>query len=73
MNDELERTWKETVMAYSRYCPGISVEGLMKTTELLSLDTRCAGWGRYRCAGLLGSFTELCLCFFINSSENTAE
>jgi hypothetical protein len=32
MNDELERIWKEAVMPISRYCAGIRLEGLRKTT-----------------------------------------
>jgi hypothetical protein len=33
MNDELERIWKEAVMALSRHSPGIWLEGLMKATR----------------------------------------
>jgi hypothetical protein len=29
----LERIWKEAVVAYSTYCPGIVLEGLRKTTS----------------------------------------
>jgi hypothetical protein len=27
MNDELERIWKEAMVAYSRYYPGVYLEG----------------------------------------------
>jgi hypothetical protein len=40
MIDELERIWKKAVMAYSRYYPGILLEGLRNTAENLSPD----GW-----------------------------
>jgi hypothetical protein len=33
VNNELERTWEETVVAYLRYYPGICLEGLRKTTK----------------------------------------
>jgi hypothetical protein len=32
----LERIWKEAVMAYSEYYPGICLEGLRKTIEILN-------------------------------------
>jgi hypothetical protein len=35
MNDALERIWKEVVLIYSRYYPGISLERLKKTAEKL--------------------------------------
>jgi hypothetical protein len=35
MIDELERTWKEAVVAYSRYCSGIFLEGLRNCTQNL--------------------------------------
>jgi hypothetical protein len=35
--DELERNWKETVVAQSRYCPDICVEGLRKITSDLRI------------------------------------
>jgi hypothetical protein len=42
MVDELERIWKEAVLAKSRYCPGIIyIEGLKKTTENVSQCSRC--------------------------------
>jgi hypothetical protein len=40
MNDDWGRIWKETVVASPRYCPGIRVEGLRKTTKDLFQDTR---------------------------------
>jgi hypothetical protein len=33
MNDELKRIWKEAVVAYLRYYPGICPEGLKKTRK----------------------------------------
>jgi hypothetical protein len=33
MIDELERVWKEAVLAQLRYCPGICLERLRKTTK----------------------------------------
>jgi hypothetical protein len=33
MNNELERIWKEVVMAYSGYYPSIYLQGLGKTTK----------------------------------------
>jgi hypothetical protein len=33
MPDELKRIWKEVIMDYSRYYPGICLEGLRKTTK----------------------------------------
>jgi hypothetical protein len=33
--DELERTWKETVAAKSKYYPEISLENQRKTTKTL--------------------------------------
>jgi hypothetical protein len=33
MTDELERIWREAVMAYSRYYPSICLEGLRETTK----------------------------------------
>jgi hypothetical protein len=37
MINELERTWKEAVRAYFRYCPGICLHGLKKTMEISGL------------------------------------
>jgi hypothetical protein len=36
LSDELERIWKEAVVAQSRYCPGIYL-GLRKNMENLSI------------------------------------
>lgn len=33
MNDKLKRIWKEPVMAYLRYYPDISVDGLKEATK----------------------------------------
>jgi hypothetical protein len=33
--DKLERIWKEVVIAYLRYYPGIFLEGLRKTMKTL--------------------------------------
>jgi hypothetical protein len=40
MVDELESIWKQVVVAYSGYCPGICLEGLRKITENLSQFTQ---------------------------------
>jgi hypothetical protein len=40
-DDELERIWKEAVVAYSKYYPGICLQGLGKTTRNLGLDSTC--------------------------------
>jgi hypothetical protein len=37
MNDEFERIWKEAVVAYSMYYPGICLEVLCETAENLSV------------------------------------
>jgi hypothetical protein len=34
MIDELEITWEEEIMAYSRYFPGIGLEELRKITKI---------------------------------------
>jgi hypothetical protein len=36
MNDELERTWKEAIIAWLRYFPIMCLDGLRKSTEDLS-------------------------------------
>jgi hypothetical protein len=36
MTDELERSWKEIVVAYSKYYPDIFLVGLRKTTNNLT-------------------------------------
>jgi hypothetical protein len=41
MNEELETMWKEAVVAYLKYYPGISLEGQRKTTKNLSQDNWC--------------------------------
>jgi hypothetical protein len=41
MNDELERMWKEAVVAYLKYYPGIRLEGPRKTTKNFSQDNWC--------------------------------
>jgi hypothetical protein len=33
MNDEMERIWKEAIVAQSKYYPRIFLEGLKKTTK----------------------------------------
>jgi hypothetical protein len=38
MSNKLERIWKEPVMASSRHCPDIYLEGLRKSTKNLSED-----------------------------------
>jgi hypothetical protein len=44
MKDELERIWKEKVVAeFLRYYPGIRLEGLRNATENLSQDSRFPG------------------------------
>jgi hypothetical protein len=39
MNDELEGIWKEAVGASSRFCPGICLKELRKTTKYLRHDS----------------------------------
>jgi hypothetical protein len=41
MTAEIERIWKEAVVAWSRYYPGICLERLKETTKTLSQDSRC--------------------------------
>jgi hypothetical protein len=43
MCGELERMWKEAVVAQLRYYPGNCLEGLRKTTNDLSQDSRRPG------------------------------
>jgi hypothetical protein len=43
MCDEFERIWKETVVACSSLYPGICLEGLKKTTKILSHYSRRPG------------------------------
>jgi hypothetical protein len=43
MNDELERIWKEAVVAHLRYYPGICLMGLRKTMKTLSYDSLSSG------------------------------
>jgi hypothetical protein len=43
MIDEVERITREAVVAYSRYYPRICLDGLRKTTENLSQNSRCPG------------------------------
>jgi hypothetical protein len=33
VNDSLKRTWKEAVVAFSKYCRGICAEGLTRATR----------------------------------------
>jgi hypothetical protein len=47
MNDEWEETWKETLVAYSRYYPGIYLEGRRQITKTLNRDSRCSGRDSY--------------------------
>jgi hypothetical protein len=42
MNDEVERIWKEAVIAWSRNYPVIWPEGRWKTTNNLSYNRRCS-------------------------------
>jgi hypothetical protein len=37
MNDELKGIWKEAVLAWTRYYPGINLEQLGKTTKELRI------------------------------------
>jgi hypothetical protein len=39
MNDEVDRMWKEAVMAYFNAMPSIHLKGLTKTTKHLSYDS----------------------------------
>jgi hypothetical protein len=59
MNNELERIWKEMIMAYSGYYPSICLQGLWKTTKL-SQDSWVLAKIQTEC--LLGiTFTPTCL------------
>jgi hypothetical protein len=40
MNDELERMWKEVILAYSRKYPRLFLEGLKKTRKYLNQDNQ---------------------------------
>jgi hypothetical protein len=40
MDDELEKIWKEAIVAYMTYDPGIGLEKQRKTTKYLSQDIR---------------------------------
>jgi hypothetical protein len=40
MTDELERIWKEVVVAQSRYYPSVCLEELMKATEFFFSSPR---------------------------------
>jgi hypothetical protein len=42
MTDELKSTWKEAVVVHWRYCPGIYLEELRKTTKIYQ-KTWCHG------------------------------
>jgi hypothetical protein len=39
MNDEMERIWKEAVVAYSRCYSGSYQEGVRKTAKILGQDS----------------------------------
>jgi hypothetical protein len=42
VNDELEKMWKEVVMAILRYYPGICLDGWQKTMKTLNPDSQCS-------------------------------
>jgi hypothetical protein len=42
--DELERIMKETAVVYSYYCPQTYLEGLRKSLETFSKESRRPGW-----------------------------
>jgi hypothetical protein len=44
VNNELERVWKEVLMAWLDYCAVIFLEKLRKTTVNFSQDTWCPIW-----------------------------
>jgi hypothetical protein len=44
MIDELEGVWKKVVAPILRHSSGFCVEGLRKTTEIISQVNRCSGW-----------------------------
>jgi hypothetical protein len=48
MSDVLDRVWKEAILVYSRYYPGICLNGLRQNTKFLSHDRRCPGWDSNR-------------------------
>jgi hypothetical protein len=57
MHEKLEMIWKEAVVSWSRYYPGIFLEGLNKTTKILNQDNECAA----RAEHLPNTSLELCL------------
>jgi hypothetical protein len=68
MNDDLEGTWKEAVLAYLKWFPGICLEGLRKTTKQLSENIWCLC--RYRTHYVQNTSQVLyilcmCVCMFI--------
>jgi hypothetical protein len=44
-NNKFYRIWKEAIVVYSRYYPGICFQGLRNTTRNVSQDSRCPGLG----------------------------
>jgi hypothetical protein len=40
MNNELKRIWKDVVVTYLKYYPGICLVGLRKTTKTLCGNSR---------------------------------
>jgi hypothetical protein len=43
MNDRLEGMWKEAIVVQFMASPGIWLEGLRKTTKIISQDSRSPG------------------------------
>jgi hypothetical protein len=48
MNNELQRIWKETMVALSVYYRGVRVERLGRTRKTLSQESRCSDEGSDR-------------------------
>jgi hypothetical protein len=69
MDDELERIWKEAVVARSRYHSGICLVGLRKPTINFNHDSRCPAEIQQRTTWIqVYSVTALLSCYvFLNA------
>ena len=63
MNDDLEGTWKEAVLAYLKWFPSSCVEGLMKTTKQFSENIWCLC--RYRTQYVQNTSQVLYICISV--------
>jgi hypothetical protein len=60
MNSELERIWKEGVVAGPSNCAGICLEGMRKPMEHLSQDRECPDTNSNRALPLSTFFVRSC-------------